>query len=381
MRYASVVNDAATALEQRTWKRVDPSSSTRAVGLDVLRGVGALAVVILHLSADPLIEESLRGRAPLVYLLPNLATRFAVPAFVLLSGLGLSLSRDQDASYWRFLARRVSKILPAYVVWSLIYSWTMPAAPDSASLQGCIRELFTGTASFHLYFVTAILRLYVLYRAIVYVVRRFSWGAFACCALSWLMIWLEPMLASTPVGAWLVALVPLRYLGYFAVGARMAQLGWGGRPQANEAVEATTTQTLAKAGKVAGVVAVVSLGLLILITRRVVQQTRDIEVALGAGEWLILPYSLGIVVLLLSFPFRASWLVRALSFVSTHSFGIYLAHVLMLKLGSLLLRAWYPHPSLGVSFAGELALGFPLTFAGALLSDRAGAFFRRLFAR
>jgi probable poly-beta-1,6-N-acetyl-D-glucosamine export protein len=381
MRYASVVSDAATTSERRPSASVDASSPARAVGLDVLRGIGALAVVILHVSADPLIEASLRGRAPLVYLLPNLATRFAVPAFVLLSGLGLSLSRDQNASYLRFLARRVSKILPAYVVWSLIYSWTMPSAPDSASPAGCLRELFTGTASFHLYFVTAILRLYVLYRAIVYVVRRFWWGAAACCALSWLMIWLEPILASNRVGAVLIALVPLRYLGYFAVGARMAQLGWSGRPRTDAGVEATTAQTLTKAGKLAAAVAVVSLGLLCSITRRVVEQTRDIEVALGDGEWLILPYSLAIVVLLLSFVWRPSWVVRALSFVSAHSFGIYLSHVLMLKLGSLALHALCPHPSLGMSFAGELALGFPLTFAGALLSDRAGAFFRRLWAQ
>jgi surface polysaccharide O-acyltransferase-like enzyme len=257
----------------------------------------------------------------------------------------------------------------------------MPAAPDSASLLGCLRELSTGTASFHLYFVTAILRLYVLYRAIVYVVGRFWWGAPACCALSWLMIWLEPVLASTAVGTGLIALVPLRYLGYFAVGARMAQLGWGGRARTDDGGQTTAVHTLTKRGWLAAAVAVVSLGLLISITRRVVEQTRDIEVALGDGEWLILPYSLGIVVLVLGFAWRPSWLVSALSFVSTHSFAIYLSHVLMLKLGSLVLRAVCPHPSLGVSFAGELALGFPLTFLGALLSDRVEAFFRRLRAQ
>jgi surface polysaccharide O-acyltransferase-like enzyme len=161
----------------------------------------------------------------------------------------------------------------------------------------------------------------------------------------------------------------------------MAQLGFGGRPRTDDGVEATTGQTLTKAGKLAAAVAVVSLGLLIAITRRVVEQTRDIEVALGDGEWLILPYSLAIVILLLGFGWRPSWVVRALGFVSAHSFGIYLSHVLMLKLGSLVLRALCPHPSLGVAFAGELALGFPLTFAGALLSDRLGAFFRRLWAQ
>jgi surface polysaccharide O-acyltransferase-like enzyme len=346
-------------------------------------GLGALAVVILHVSADPLSAASLHGDTPLYYLLPNLTTRFAVPAFVLLSGLGLSLSRNQNVGYLHFLARRVSKILPAYIAWSLIYSWTMPAAPDSASVVGSLRELLTGAASYHLYFVTAILRLYVLYRVIAYLVQRFSWGAAVLCMLSWLMIWLQPILASTSAGAWLVAIVPLRWLGYFAVGARMAQLGWGVPRRTLEAstpASAFAEKPGAVVTKLAAAVAGISLVLLRVITRLVVQQTRSIEVALGDSEWLILPYSLGVVVLLLGLRYRSSWLVRALGVVSTHSYGIYLSHVLMLKLASLLLSTLTGQTSPPLTFAGELALGLPLALIGGVLSDHLGAFFRRQLA-
>jgi peptidoglycan/LPS O-acetylase OafA/YrhL len=353
--------------------------NNRALGLDVLRGVGALAVVILHVSVDPLVSESLLGRAPLIYLLPNLATRFAVPAFVLLSGLGLSLSANQNTtSYLSFLARRASKILPAYIAWSLIYSWTMPATPDSASLQGCVRELFAGTASFHLYFVTTILRLYVLYRAILYVVRRFAMGAAALCALSWLMIWLQPIVASSSAGAWLLAIVPLRWVGYFAVGLRSAQLDRG--------VQDTPVRSHAEASRawivshVSGLVALVSLVLLIVITRHVVQQTRAIDVALGDAEWLILPYTLGLVDFLMGFRYRPNWPVRALGFISKHSYGLYLSHVLTLELVSLALSTFDNHASLELSFAAEIALGLPLTVIGAVLSDRLGAFCRQQLA-
>ena len=99
-------------------------SPKRIIEIDIARALAILAVIVIHISATPLIENFGQDRGPvsLLYLVLNVAARFGVPTFVMLSGMGLALSYRPGNGYIGFLKRRLGKIVPAYLAWSLIYS-------------------------------------------------------------------------------------------------------------------------------------------------------------------------------------------------------------------------------------------------------------------
>ena len=82
--------------------------------MDGLRAVAALAVVMIHVSA---------GRMNPVGVSCNQTARFAVPLFIMLSGYGHMYSWLQHSgqSAVQTAKRRLQRVLPAYLVWSVLY--------------------------------------------------------------------------------------------------------------------------------------------------------------------------------------------------------------------------------------------------------------------
>lgn len=331
----------------------------RALELDVLRGAGALAVVVIHASATPLSEESALGQASWMLLVPNVAARFAVPVFMILSGMGLTLSARRSERYAQFLWRRLTGIVPAYVVWTVIYGWLLPKH-EVMTVQTVVTDLLTGHASNHLYFVPALVRLYLLYPVMSYF-ARVPCGVASCCALSWSTIWLSPILASTALGAFLDELLPLRWMGFFVLGIWLANE----RP-----AESRSHSRLERARALSPLVVTASLGCMLAIVRRVTTQDADIDAALGAAEPFIFPYSVGVLLWSTGAAFSAGPLVRILTFVSDRSYGVYLSHMLTLHVSTTGLQAFVGQSTYFLMFAGG-ALGLALALAIATLSDRA----------
>lgn len=325
----------------------------------MLRGASALAVIVLHAGSHPLSDQSASGHASWALLVPNVMARFAVPVFMILSGMGLTLSARRDKGYLRFLWRRMSGIVPAYVAWTLIYAWLFPRH-EVVTAHTLVSDLITGNASNHLYFVPAVLRLYILYPVLSYLARS-PWGVVGCCALSWSMIWLSPVLASTALGAFADDVLPLRWIGYFVLGIFFA----------NARSRSTAPRLLVGAQTIAPVVAVVSLVGMIAIAQRVISETADIEIALGDAEPLVFAYSIGVLLWSTSASFADGPLVRFLSFVSDHSYTVYLSHMLLLRSIVLSIRALSSESTHVMLFSISVLLGIPLALATAVLSDRA----------
>lgn len=103
---------------------------TRRMEMDILRGLAILSVVIIHISAQP-INAGVTGPMEVFYVILNQVTRFAVPAFLLLSGMGLTISGSGEDSYFRFLKKRLSKILPLY-----LFLWHLFVTCDGAVALG-----------------------------------------------------------------------------------------------------------------------------------------------------------------------------------------------------------------------------------------------------
>ena len=136
----------------------------RHTGLDWVRALSMLAVVMIHASSTFALRES---RFALWRMTPSLfcnqATRFAVPLFFLLSGLSLGFRREKVTlpDFWLERLRRVG--LP-YLLWTLFYIlWNFRSSAAAYTLGELGKALLWGSADSHLWFIAVLLQLYLLY--------------------------------------------------------------------------------------------------------------------------------------------------------------------------------------------------------------------------
>ena len=120
--------------------------------MDGLRAVAALAVVI-HVSA---------GRMNPVGVSCNQTARFAVPLFIMLSGYGHMHSWLQHSgqSAVQTAKRRLKRVLPAYLVWSVLY--LAVDAVFGKPHAHPIKNILTGGSYVHLYYIFILVQLILL---------------------------------------------------------------------------------------------------------------------------------------------------------------------------------------------------------------------------
>lgn len=127
--------------------------------IDLLRVVSILAVVMIHTTTRT-IEASKFDlqRVPWTLFL-NQISRFAVPLFFMLSGYVLELNYPFHANYFKYLKKRITRILVPYVFWSGIYYYLV----YRQHTMGYVQAMFQGDASYQLYFVPALLIFYMIF--------------------------------------------------------------------------------------------------------------------------------------------------------------------------------------------------------------------------
>ncbi len=165
---------------------VAPSSPQRVAGLDGIRGLAALFVVVNHvfLRAFPGYPVD---RAP-VWAGVFIYGRFAVVVFIVLSGFSLALAPARRGwrldGIGRFAARRARRILPPYwaaLAFSLAVAWLIlpppgQGAPDAKSVvvNGLLVQNLVGAPSPDRSFwsIAVEAQLYVLFPLLLLMVRR-----------------------------------------------------------------------------------------------------------------------------------------------------------------------------------------------------------------
>ncbi len=183
--------------------------STRERALDILRGIAILEVMTHHAlsaSARKFAEEG--SWQWWVYIMLNRLLHFAVPAFLFVSALVLtkSLLQRQPISWKRFFKRRAERTLLPYLLWSLIFIFfsaykvksmpleRIPLGTDNSLVlplafthwDTFIRCFVYGKSYFHLYFMTLLLQMSLLFPLFYSLIRRWSrsfgfWLAVSLC--------------------------------------------------------------------------------------------------------------------------------------------------------------------------------------------------------
>lgn len=133
--------------------------------LDIFRGLAFLAVVMQHVlgifnrQADAGLADS-----AMMGMLFN-AAKFAVPAFVFVSGMVLFYNYPEKVPYGRFVVKRFREIFVPYMIWTALYWVVFNGMPslDLSSAAVYVRHVLLGTGAYHLWFVVMLFPFYLLY--------------------------------------------------------------------------------------------------------------------------------------------------------------------------------------------------------------------------
>lgn len=125
-------------------------------GIDTARIGACFMVVLLHVAAVEFHEFDERWWASNFY---DSFTRACVPVFLMITGV-LLLNRHEDLPV--FFRKRYMRVLPPLGFWSVFYlAWYSLHGEDYGGLTGGIKALVSGPVAFHLWYLYAIVGIYL----------------------------------------------------------------------------------------------------------------------------------------------------------------------------------------------------------------------------
>jgi probable poly-beta-1,6-N-acetyl-D-glucosamine export protein len=296
--------------------------------LDFLRAFAILGIVAIHVGAFSATLDYPNAIVPITEFIAHLSD-FGIPLFFFVSGFVLVVRYYDGGRRERFYRRRFMAIVPPYLVFSTAYLVYAYVALGQTSLYRAAWSYLLFDATGILWFLAVILQLYLLYPFLAAWLRRLeskgqAWKLVVYAALLYVAwyAFLEQATAAVLNAAW--QLVPdfggivagrlfPGFLLFFVLGMYLART----RSSSRQAVD-----TLSRSYMIVPLL-LGAVGLQLL----------------GSGFWwemAVVPYSLVASALLLRL---SNWLAtrpgsvsRGLVTVGRYSFGIYIAHILVMAL-------------------------------------------------
>ncbi|MFC4713137.1 acyltransferase [Planococcus dechangensis] len=145
--------------------------------IHVLRAIGCLMVVLVHVSALYYVQ---RGNWEDVILFINQASRFGTPIFAIVSGLLLFMQvKKRGFLFKQFFQSRLNKIVIPFLFWTafyLVYLWMVFGAnPFDGGMRRFILEVAFGETYSHLYFISIVLQFYLIVPLLQFVKSKGAW--------------------------------------------------------------------------------------------------------------------------------------------------------------------------------------------------------------
>lgn len=139
-------------------------NNSRNYAADFIKTISIVAVILIH-TTTAFIDRSTPGSNSFYFaFILNQLSRFAVPLFFAVSGFLLATRYQNKNSYFLFYKKRFGKILLPYIFWTIIYFLLIfPNPLLSIFSLNFVSNLLTGDASYQLYFIPAIVILYLLF--------------------------------------------------------------------------------------------------------------------------------------------------------------------------------------------------------------------------
>jgi len=315
--------------------------------IDTLRTVATISVVFLHVSAHYLPKF---GTIPTQFwFLANMidgSTRFCVPIFFMLSGT-LLLSKDYTLS--DFLTKRLSRIIPPFLFWSISYIiyklWVLSNTGEVIdwiyALKFTGNKLLTGSM-YHLWFVYTILGLYLF----VPIIRKWIKVASQKEIIFFLTIWIVSMLFQYIVFKAYKPPIELRYfsgyLGYMVLGYFLFNTN---HPYLNKRSLAIGLVLIGHLVTVLGTY---------FLSEKAGHFQNQFYIYLTINVFLS---ATGIFLFFKNFSIKNNLILRLIHFISKHSYGIYLIHILVLIfMSNMGLNMRLAHPIINIPLSAIICL-------------------------
>ncbi|MEU3453761.1 acyltransferase [Micromonospora sp. NPDC006766] len=141
------------------------SPPPREYGLDALRIVAICGVVAIHIFGVLVGKDDLRGQTGWwIATAIDIGAIWTVPAFIMISGAFVLAPRAHRAGPAAFYRKRFTRILPAMIVWHVVYVVVVRMAMrgEHVTATGLARLLIDGKVFTALYFLWLIAGLYVI---------------------------------------------------------------------------------------------------------------------------------------------------------------------------------------------------------------------------
>ncbi|CAG7631097.1 acyltransferase [Paenibacillus allorhizosphaerae] len=217
-------------------------SKPKLMELDIVRAIAILAVVAIHATSEATVQLPFGSGPQLMYLTINKLCNFAVPMFIMVSGLVLFYRYDGDWSRRQagyFYMKRIRQVLFPYVFWSFFYYLYDQWMFDRSRLHldwGEFAELLPwADASYHLYFMVIIVQFYLLFPLLMWLCGSGGW--FRRTGLLWLGLLIHAL--SYSYNHWVepipnLASLCINYFSVFTLGGWIglhyeAFIAWAGR--------------------------------------------------------------------------------------------------------------------------------------------------------
>lgn len=159
------------------------------IEIHIVRAIAIVAVVLIHVTAGPRVELPWGTLSAPFYFASNVLSMFAVPLFLMLSGLVLFYRYHDDFSLGQAIAfykKRLKFIVIPYLIWSAIYYGYNKIAygqPLDFDPMQFLKLLLWGDASYHLYFMAIIIQLYIVFPLLIGLVRVLRFRAWQVALL------------------------------------------------------------------------------------------------------------------------------------------------------------------------------------------------------
>lgn len=314
-----------------------------------LRAVATIAVIVIHVSSNVLINYNKIAFSNWIFALTfSSFARFSVPIFFMLSG---ALLLQKDYSISQFINKRFIKIIPPFLFWSVVYVFYDAFIVGHKTYTPfqflkLIGLKLANDNQYHLWFVYTLLGLYLF----IPIIRKWVKNSNKNEIGYFLIIWLVTFLYSLPlINTYLPKIVLSSfagYLGYMVLGYYLTQYNFNKKYALMSAL----------------------FGLILIITGTFYTAKNNASLSnnyfTNNLNFPIFFYATGVFLLFKNIEFKSQILQKTINFISDYSFGIYLVHVLIIKILNRYDINWkMMHPALSIPITVIICLSLSIILA------------------
>lgn len=157
------------------------TKKTKLLELDIVRALAILAVVLIHGTSSATVEPTEGSASQIMFYILNVGSSFAVPLFIMLSGIVLFYSYEgrwnAKTAMVFYRKRAVSLVIP-YFIWALFYfvfNHYINTGKLELDWSVFVSKLGWAEWSYHSYFMLIIFQMYLLFPLFMTLVDRTSW--------------------------------------------------------------------------------------------------------------------------------------------------------------------------------------------------------------